>query len=433
MINTESVKEAEQAILYSALKNKDALSTALIKIKYDDFSSPSHLAIFKAMQSLWHDGQAIDEISVKSKLDSGVAVKILDEEIKWSTHNTHNYQTYIDIIKNYSRLRELSSISNIILKESGRADANSLEVLSKAEQMLIDLAIKGESRGFEIPKNIFADFRDKLKSRSSGDYQAAGLSYFIDQLDEITLGLHSKDLIIIAGRPSSGKTSLCGHIAINNAVYKKVPIAFFSLEMPAEMLLERALANLMEIDSWKLRTGRISQSEWSAFDEAEKLIKEAPIYIDETPNLSVIELHTKAKRLKMQEPNLGLIIVDYMQLMMGSLEGTREQEVSSISRGLKQLAKELELPVIAVSQLSRAPESREDKRPRLSDLRESGGIEQDGDLVIFLYRDYIYTKDESQKDDCEIIIGKHRNGMIANFNVMYLADRQKFYSLNKTN
>jgi replicative DNA helicase len=346
-----------------------------------------------------------------------------------NTPSAANIGAYADIVRERSIMRQLlqaaSDISNSTYNTEGRSAG---ELLDQAEKRIFDISEKGARRrgGFEPIKTLLARTVDRIDLLYQSPNAITGVATGFSDLDDKTSGLQSSDLIIIAGRPSMGKTTFAMNMAENAAVGHKIPVAIFSMEMPGTQLAMRMIASLGRINSHRMRTGKLDDDDWPRLTSAVNLLSEAPIFIDDTPALTPMELRTRARRIK-REHGLGLIIVDYLQLMQSSeMNENRATEISGITRALKGLAKELDVPLIAMSQLNRSLESRTDKRPVMSDLRESGAIEQDADVILFIYRDEVYNEDSPSKGTAEIIIGKQRNGPIGKVTLTFLGEYTKF-------
>ena len=348
-----------------------------------------------------------------------------------SVPTTANVKHYVSIVEEKSILRKLIRAATEIIDMSYGPVEDIAAVLDRAEKSIFDILKKRSSKGYYHVKEILVETFNKLEELYNLKEHITGVpSGFID-LDYKTSGFQNSDLILIAARPSMGKTAFALNIAQYAAVYKKVPVAIFSLEMSKEQLVNRILCSEALVDSQKMKTGNLDDEDWDKIARALGPLSEAPIYIDDTPGMSVMEIRAKCRRLKL-EKNLGLVIIDYLQLMQGRTRTeNRQQEISEISRALKILAKEINVPVITLSQLSRAPETRADHRPVLSDLRESGAIEQDADLVMFIYRDDYYRPETDKKNIAEIIIAKHRNGSTGTVELVWLGQYTKFANLKR--
>ena len=409
--------EAEQCVLGSILLQQGALVKILELVNPEDFYRDAHKIIFSAMVALFEKNEPQDIITVTNILKD----KNQLEEIGGPAYLSNltdivpvaaNIIYYAQIIRSKSILRRLiltcTEIASRCYEEQSEIDS----LVDDAEQTIFEISRTKSSQDFQALNKIIPDTFKKIEKLAEKKELITGVPSGYDDLDRITAGLQSSDLIILAGRPSMGKTALAMNIVQNAAIFHKIPVAVFSLEMSKEQLGMRMLCSVSRVDSQDLRTGFIRDPDWPKLARATGILSDAPIFIDDTPAISVLEMRAKSRRLK-AEHDIGLVVVDYLQLMRGrSSVERREQEISEISRSLKAMAKELDLPVIALSQLNRSLESRPNKRPQLSDLRESGAIEQDADVICFLYRDEIYNKSEDnpKRGIAEIIIGKQRNG-----------------------
>ena len=428
--------EAEVAVLGSMLLDKEAINHAIELLESESFYRESHSKIYSTMVSLHDKNKAIDivtlvdELQKKGTLDD-VGGPAYIASLASAIPTAANIEHYARIVKEKAVLRNLISTATQIVSESYDG-ANTVEdLLDKAERMIFEItANKVESRYASI-KDIIKSSIETIDNLYQRKENITGIATGFHDLDVMTAGLQKSDLIIIAGRPSMGKSALACCLAEHVGVIEKKPIAFFSLEMSKEQLVQRMLCSHARVDAHKVRTGFLSQSDWPKLVSAAGKLSESPIYIDDTPGVSVLELRAKARRLKSQF-DIGLIVVDYMQLMQGPRGSeSRQQEISEISRSLKALARELAVPLIAVSQLSRAVEQRADRRPQLSDLRESGAIEQDADLVVLLLREEYYTPTEDNKGTAEIIIAKQRNGPVGSIKLAFINEYTRFEDLAK--
>ncbi|MEE8437826.1 MAG: replicative DNA helicase [Candidatus Neomarinimicrobiota bacterium] len=416
-------QEAEQAVIGSMLLSKEAVSKAFQWLGANNFYKDAHMRIFSCMIDLFNKGEPIDTVSVvdrikkKKELESvGGAYYITG--LAESCPTTANVEHYAKIVLEKHLLRKLIEVSNDVSQEAYDDSQDVDDILDAAESAIFAISEKRLRGGFQHIDPILQDTFEKIDALQSKSGAVTGVGSGFMDLDEMTSGWHAGEFIIIAGRPGMGKTALALNLARNAAVNDKVGVGIFSLEMSNYQLAMRFLCSEGRIDSHLVRTGRLPKNEWKKLSLAVGKLADAPIYLDDTPGLTVLEIRAKARRLK-AEHNVGLIIVDYLQLMSGPKGAeSRQQEISVISRSLKGLAKELDLPVIALSQLSRAVENRTDHRPQLSDLRESGAIEQDADLVAFLYRPWIYNH-EAEKGEAEIIISKQRNGPTGKIQVVF--------------
>jgi len=428
--------EAEQSVLGSILLDKNLLPDIAGRLKSEDFYLEQHKEIYEAILDLYEQNQPVDMITVSDQLTKrGTLQRVGDYEylsnLAISVPTTANVSHYVSIVEEKSLLRKLIQAAGEISKRSYESGESALDVLSYAEKCIYDIVQNRNSTGL-VPIN---DVLDVTFSRLEELYNNAGSltgvpSGFID-LDRKTSGFQKSDLILIAARPSMGKTSFALNIAANAAMHHGIPVAIFSLEMSKEQLVSRIIASEALVDMEKMRSGRFEDEDWVKMAQVMGPLSKSPIYIDDNANTNVMEMMSKCRRLKMKR-GLGLVVIDYLQLMQGTRRSeNRQQEISEISRSLKIMAKELEIPVIALSQLSRAPEARQNHRPMLSDLRESGAIEQDADLVMFLYRDDYYNEDSEKKNITEVIIAKHRNGSIGTVDLAWIPQYTKFGNLER--
>ncbi|MFO7153895.1 MAG: replicative DNA helicase [Caldicoprobacter oshimai] len=429
--------EAEQSVLGSMLIDAEAVSVAAGSLKAEDFYSEAHKEIFEAMLNLYDRGEPVDLVTVVEELRQrgtleGVGGAAYISDLSVAVPSTANLKYYIQIVEEKSILRQLIAASNEIIRDSYEAQEELDIILDRAEKRIFEISQRQTTNYFEPIKNILLETYAKIEELSKKKGGIIGLPTGFHEFDQKTSGLHPSDLILVAARPSMGKTSFVLNIAQYVALRQKVPVAIFSLEMSKEQLVQRMLSSEANVELQKIRTGDLSEEDWLKLVRAAGPLSQAPIYIDDTGGLSVMEIRSKARRLKM-EKGLGLLVIDYLQLMSGRGRAeNRQQEISEISRSLKALARELKVPVIALSQLSRAPETRTQHRPMLSDLRESGAIEQDADLVVFIYRDEYYNPDTDKKNIAEIIIAKQRNGPTGTVELVWLGQYTKFANYEKS-
>ena len=429
--------EAEQAVLGSMLTDQDAVSSSIEKLKEEDFYREDNKAIYSAMYNLYNRSEPIDLITVQSELETmGKLDKVGGIEylatLPDKVPTTANANKYIKIVEEKSTLRKLIKTANEIV-ELGYDPAEEVEdIIDGAEKKIFNLIQDKTQKGYTQIKDILVDSFNELEALYNRKQHITGVPTGFADLDYRTAGLHGSEFILIAARPAMGKSAFVLNIATHAAVKAKVPVAIFSLEMSKEQMVNRILCSEAMVDSNKVRTGRLEEEDWAKLAGAIGPLSEAGIYIDDTPGISIMEIRTRCRKLKL-EKNIGLVIIDYLQLVQGSNKrmGSREQEIAEISRSLKILAKELNVPVIALSQLSRAVEQRPDHRPMLSDLRESGSIEQDADIVMFLYRDDYYNEESEKKNIAEVIIAKQRSGSTGTVDLMWLGNYTKFVSLEK--
>ena len=428
--------EAEQSVLGSMLLSKDAIFTAVERLKADDFYKDSHQRIFELLLELHENREPVDLITVTEAMRS----KKMLEQVGGVTYLTTlteivptaaNISYYCDIVEEKSLIRKLINTCSKVLSMAYEAKDDVEGLLDEAERMIFEIVQKRRVEGFFHIKDVLLTTFERIEELYNSEGGITGIPTGFPDLDEKTSGFQPSDLILIAARPSMGKTSFALNIAANAAIRHDIPVAIFSLEMSKEQLVQRLLCSESNVDSHRLRTGQLQDDDWPRLAQAMGPLSEAPIYIDDTPGISSLELMAKARRLK-AEKGLGLIVIDYLQLMSGraNLEN-RQQEISEVSRSLKALARELSVPVVALSQLSRAPEVRADHRPILSDLRESGSQEQDSDLVAFLYRDDYYDPETEKKNIAEVIIAKQRNGPTGTVELAWLPRFTKFASIEK--
>ena len=429
--------EAEQSVLGAILLDKEVLSNVTEIISAQDFYRDDHREIFEAIVDLYDRAEPIDLITVseqlkmRGSLDSVGGIEYLTN-LANMVPTTANAKHYAKIVEEKSILRRLIRASSEIVKMGYEASEEVSYVLDKAEKSIFDVLQKRNNQGFSPIKEVLIDTFNRLEELYNNKGYITGIATGFTDLDYKTAGLQNSDLILIAARPAMGKTSFVLNIAQYAAIHGKVPVAIFSLEMSKEQLVNRILCSEAMVDSQKIRTGKLEDSDWQKVARALGPLSEAPIYIDDTPGTTAMEIRAKCRKLKI-EKNLGLIVIDYLQLMQGRAKGSesRQQEISEISRSLKILAKEINVPVLTLSQLSRAPEQRTDHRPVLSDLRESGAIEQDADIVMFLYRDDYYNPDTEKKNIAEVIIAKHRNDSTGTVELAWLGQYTKFANLEK--
>ncbi len=429
--------EAEQAIIGSMLTDHDAVISSMEVLKPDNFYREDNKTIFTAMVNLYSKAEPIDLITVKAELESmGKFDQIGGYEylanLPEKVPTTANADKYIKIVQEKSEIRDLIKVANEIIELGYDPTEEVDDVIESSEKKIFDLLQDKNQKGYSALKDILVDSFTQLEELYNRKQHITGVpSGFID-LDYRTAGFHGSELILVAARPAMGKSAFALNIATHAAVRAKVPVAIFSLEMSKEQLVNRILCSEAMVDSNKVRTGKLDEEDWNTLAKAIGPLSEAEIYIDDTPGISVTEIRAKCRKLKL-EKNIGMVVIDYLQLVQGSGKrvGSREQEISEISRSLKILAKELNVPVIALSQLSRAVEQRQDHKPMLSDLRESGAIEQDADIVMFLYRDDYYNEDSKKRNIAEVIIAKHRGGSTGSIDLGWLGTYTKFVNLEK--
>jgi len=428
--------EAEQSVLGAMLLDKEAISTATEYISGDDFYREAHKEIFEAIVDIYNRGEPVDLITLTEKLKTRNTLEAVGgitflTNLMDAVPATHNVKYYAKIVEDKSLLRKLIKSSNEIIQKSYQAEEDIGEIIDDAEKGIFNISLKRSTQGFVHLKNILNANFDRIEQLYLNKGKITGVPTGFHDLDNKLSGLQKSDLILIAARPSMGKSSFMMNIVQHAAVREKTTTAIFSLEMSKEQLTQRLLCSEALIDAHRLRIGDINEDEWVKLARAMGPLSEAPIYIDDTPSISITEMRAKCRRLKL-EHDLGLIVIDYLQLMQGKgYAESRQQEISEISRSLKALAREINVPVVALSQLSRAPEMRADHRPVLSDLRESGAIEQDADVVMFLYRDEYYHPDTEKKNIGEINISKQRNGPTGTIELIWLGQFTKFVNKEK--
>lgn len=426
--------EAEQSVLGSMLLDKDAIYTAVEFLQEEDFYRTAHQRIFKAMIALSDRAEPVDLVTLAEELKKHQLLeKIGGTAFLVSLANAvptaANVAYYAQIVREKAILRDLISSCTDIITSSYDSPASVDEFLDLAEQRIFEVGSRGKFQDFFPLKEVLVQAFERIERLYDHQKGVTGLSSGFSDLDEISSGLQESDLIIVAARPGMGKTTLALNIAHHIAVREKKPAALFSLEMSREQLAQRLLCSQAHIDSQSLRRGYLSQEDWQKLTRAVGPLSDAPLYIDDSASLSVMEIRSRARRLK-AEKGLEVVFVDYLQLMRGhGRMENRQQELSDISRSLKALAKELCLPVIALSQLSRAVEKRPDRRPILSDLMESGGIEANADMVLFIYREAYYTRDTEKGNMAEIIVAKQRNGPTGTVELYFLDRYNKFVNI----
>jgi replicative DNA helicase len=431
--------EAEQAVLGAILINADALITAMERITSDDFYRGAHQRIFEAIVELAEDQEPVDLITLtallqnKQQLEEIGGVTYLSE-LANAVPTAANIDYYAAIVEEKSMLRRLIRTATQIVTNGYANEDNVGAMLSEAEAKILEISQRRSSSGFVVIRDVLMEVFEKVENLYSNKGGSTGIpSGFID-LDKMTSGFQRSDLVILAARPSVGKTAFALNVAQNVGVRAKETVAIFSLEMGAAQLVQRMICAEANVDANRMRTGYLEGDDWEKLTMAIGALSEANIYIDDTPTITVADIRAKCRRLQ-QEKGLGMILIDYLQLIAGrggKGGDNRQQEVSEISRTLKQIARELNVPVIALSQLSRGVEQRQDKRPMMSDLRESGSIEQDADIVAFLYRDDYYDKESEKKNIIEIIIAKQRNGPVGTVELAFLKQFNKFVNMDRS-
>lgn len=426
--------EAEQSVIGAMIIDKSAIAKALEKLNEEDFYRDGHKVIFKAIREMFSKDMAIDLVTLLEHLKSTDMLEKAGgvtyiSEVSSSVITTANLEAYIEIVEDKSTLRKLIRSATNIIEESYNKQDRVDEVLDLAQKKIFDLAEKQGSNDYEPLSNVLERGFLEIERLFNNKGSITGVGSGIRDLDAKTSGFQKGDMVLIAARPSMGKTTFSLNIAENAALREGKSVVIFSLEMSKEQLAYKLLCSEANVDMLKLRTGNLDDDDWERIARATGPLSKAKIYIDDTAGLSVMEMRSKCRKIKM-EHGIDMILIDYLQLMSGSSGSeSRQQEVSEISRSIKALAKEMECPVIALSQLSRAPEQRADHRPMLSDLRESGSIEQDADVVMFLYRDEYYNKETEEKNIGECIIAKQRNGPVGTVKMAWIGAHSKFANL----
>ncbi len=432
--------EGEMSVLGGVLLENEALNKALEILRPEDFYRESHRKIFNALLELSDKGEPADLVTLTAVLKENGELDAVGGSAYLSTlvdyvPTAANINFYAKMVKEKAITRRLIQVATDIATkgyEGGEVEG----MLDWAEKSIFDIAGLRIKPSYFSTKEILKDTFKTIEKLYDRKEKVTGVPTGYTDLDEMTAGLQGGDLVIIAGRPSMGKTAFCLNVVEQASVHleEKVPSLIFSLEMGKEQLVQRMLCSISKVDASRLRTGHLGESDWPKLTSGAGLLSEAPIYIDDTPAISILELRAKARRLK-AEKNIGLIIIDYLQLMQGNNPESRQQEISEISRSLKALAKELSVPVVALSQLNRSLESRTDKRPIMADLRESGAIEQDADVIMFVYREAVYceackskekTCEKNHDQDAEIVVGKQRNGPIGTVHLTFRGQFTRF-------
>jgi len=429
--------DAEMSLIGAILIDEEVLADITEHVKPKDFYDKRHAIIFDAIMRLYEKNKPVDlltltdELKRKKEIDEVGGSAYLTELTNYVPTAAHA-ESYAEIVAQKAVRRRLIKASGEISELGYDEETTTQELLQQAEAELFSVSDQSLKQDLTSLESILTDSFDRLEELHRNKGALRGVRTGYRDLDNMTAGLQRSDLIILAARPAMGKTTLVTNLAYNVATIAKQPVLMFSLEMSKEQLVDRMLADASGVDSWNIRTGNLSDEDFSKLSEAMGEMAEAPIYIDDTPGLSVLEMRTKARRAAHDQP-LGLIIIDYLQLMQGSGRdnGNRVQEVSEISRGLKLIARELNVPVIALSQLSRSVESRSPQVPQLADLRESGSIEQDADIVMFIYREAYYNPDTDRENITDLIIAKHRNGPVGKVELYFHPERLRFMSLDR--
>jgi replicative DNA helicase len=427
--------EAEQSVLGSMIIDKVAIGESIEVLKPDDFYRDTHKTIYEAIVDLYQKDSAVDIITLSEKLKGNNQLDLVGgityiTELSGSVITTSNVSSYIGIVKDKSTLRRLIRASNEIIDNSYNNQDSVEDVVGIAEKQIFDIASNRETSDFEPMSAVLERGFNEIEKLFINKGQTTGVPSGFHDLDAKTSGFQKGDMVLIAARPSMGKTTFALNIAENAALRSGKRVAIFSLEMSKEQLAYKLLCSEAHVDMLSLRTGNLDEKDWENLARASGPLGSAKIFIDDSAGITVMEMRSKCRRLKI-EHGIDMIIIDYLQLMAGSKGSeSRQQEVSEISRSIKAIAKEMQCPVIALSQLSRAPEQRADHRPMLSDLRESGSIEQDADIVMFLYRDEYYDKETEDKNIAECIISKQRNGPVGTIKLAWLGQYSKFGNLD---
>ena len=428
--------EAEQAVVGSMLTDQDAVVAAIETLKPEDFYREDNKIIYEAILNIYNRAEPIDIITLKSELSSigkldAVGGLEYIAQLPDKVPTTSNVDRYIKIVQDKAMLRNLIKTANEIISLGYDQTEDVEDVMDHAEKKIFDVMQRKNQKGYTSIKDILIESFTKLEELYNQKQHVTGVPTGFIELDKKTAGLHGSELILIAARPAMGKSAFALNIGTYAATRANIPVAIFSLEMSKDQIGNRILCSEALVDSNNVRTGELNDEELSKLAETSGELSQAQIFVDDTPGISVMEIRAKCRKLKL-EKNIGLVIIDYLQLIQGSgKSSSREQEIAEISRSLKILAKEIDVPVIALSQLSRAVESRPDHRPMLSDLRESGSIEQDADIVMFLYRDDYYNEESEKKNIAEVIIAKQRAGSTGTVELAWLGNYTKFANLEK--
>ncbi len=426
--------EAEQSVIGGLMLDNQRWDQIADKVTPDDFYRKEHRLIFRAIASLCDENQPADVVTVSEWLEKNAELENAGGlaylgALANNTPSAANVVAYAAIVRERALMRNLIRVANNVANSAYNPEGRSAgELLDTAEKNIMDISEQGAGRrgSFQPIKTLLTGAVDRIDKLFRSDSPITGVSSGFADLDAMTSGLQPGDLVIVAGRPSMCKTSFAMNIAETAAVSQKLPVAIFSMEMPGEQLAMRMMSSLGRINAHKVRTGKLEDDDWPRLTHAIGLLADAPMFIDDTPAMTPLELRARARRLK-REHGLGMIVVDYLQLMQSpEANENRATEISNITRSLKGLAKELNVPVVALSQLNRSLEQRPNKRPVMSDLRESGAIEQDADVIFFIYRDEVYNEDSQDKGTAEIIIGKQRNGPIGKIRLTFLGEYTRF-------
>ena len=426
--------DAEESLLGAMLLSRDAIAAAMETCTVDDFYRPSHGHIFDAVNTLYNLGEPADPVTVADELTragllddvGGLAALVA---LQANTPATTNAARYARIVEEHALLRRLISVAGEIAEMGYGMPDDVAAALDRAEGLVFGVAERRVTDSLKPITELLYASMDRLEHLYGQDEAITGVPTGYTDLDEKLFGLQPSSLIIVGARPAMGKTAFALGMAAHASVEAGVPTLVFSLEMSCDEITNRLLVSEARVDANRMRNGRLAEADWPKIGQAVARLNEAPLYIDDNPNTTVMEIRAKARRLKSRLGSLGLIIVDYLQLMSGTNSENRQLEVSAISRGLKILARELEVPVVALSQLSRGLEARQDKRPVLADLRESGSLEQDADVVLFLYRDQMYNPESTDRGSAEVIVAKHRNGPTGKLQLAFLDHYTRFANM----
>lgn len=431
---------AEQSVLGAVFIAPDTIISLADELVPDDFYKPANKIVFKTMLYLFKKGEPIDATTMVSALTNQGQIKEIGGlnyvvELVNSTPTSKNVEHYANLVKEKATLRRVIADLSDSLSSAYQGDVSISDIIAKIEKSMLDISNQNTGTGFRNVADILDTHMQIVETRSQTDGFVTGLSTGFVGLDKITTGLHEGNLIILAARPAMGKTALALNIAKYVAVQEHKPTVIFSLEMGAEELIERMVASEGMVPGYHLKTGNLSTDEWKRLVQAQSNLYDTPIFVDDTAGIRISEIRSKARKLSQEMGSLGIIIIDYLQLITGSKGENRQQIVSEISRELKILAKDLRVPVIALSQLSRSVEQRQDKRPMLSDLRESGSIEQDADIVAFLYREAYYQKEQADSQEAnnvtELILEKNRHGSLGTVKLYFHKEYTKFSSVEE--
>ncbi len=429
--------QAESSLLGSILLDTDAMTKIADTVKPDDFYEQRHTTIYRAMFELYEQRKPIDVLTLTDKLETSGEIENVGgagyiTELSNSVPSAAHVHYYGDIVSKKATLRRLISAAQDITQLGYSDNDDTAELLDKAEQLLYNVSEHKTGQGFRAIGDVLNESFERIEELNKDTSKLRGVSSGFSNLDSILAGFQNSDLLVLAARPAMGKSSFALNVAHHVAAKDGVPVGIFSLEMSQEQLVDRLLSAESGVDSWKLRTGNLNDDDFKKIGIAYGSLAEAPVFIDDTPMLNVMEIRTKARRIQ-NEHGLGLIIIDYMQLMSshGKYTDNRVQEVSEISRGLKGLARELNVPVLALSQLSRSVESRHPQIPQLADLRESGSIEQDADVVMFIYREDVYNPETERENLADLFVKKHRNGPTGQVELYFHGEKTQFRQVDK--